>query len=144
MFQERSLQSFASRIVGSEPLTTMFVAAILKRTDGGFDGSINCDDSKRVAQAGVQVFCESAKVRILGPCDRPVTIGFGLATNDPAFELFRKLPIADLGIDSLAMLELVGTMERQLRIRVPDEQLVGLQTVRQLLELVERRMLQPA
>ncbi len=52
--------------------------------------------------------------------------------------------IADLGIDSLAMLELVGTMERQLRIRVPDEQLVGLQTVRQLLELVERRMLQPA
>ena len=42
---------------------------------------------------------ESAKVRILGPCDRPVTMGFGLATNDPAFELFRKLPIADLGID---------------------------------------------
>lgn len=51
--------------------------------------------------------------------------------------------ISELGIDSLAMLELVGTMERQLRIRVPDEQLVGLQTVRQLLELVERRMLQP-
>ena len=45
--------------------------------------------------------------------------------------------IADLGIDSLAMLELVGTMERELSIRVPDEQLVGLQTVRQLLELVE-------
>jgi acyl carrier protein len=53
-------------------------------------------------------------------------------------------PIADLGIDSLAMLELVGTMERELRIRVPDEQLVGLQTVRQLLELVELRMHAPA
>jgi acyl carrier protein len=53
-------------------------------------------------------------------------------------------PIADLGIDSLAMLELVGTMERELRIRVPDEQLVGLETVRQLLELVERRMPQTA
>jgi acyl carrier protein len=48
--------------------------------------------------------------------------------------------ITELGIDSLAMLELVGSMERQLRIRVPDEQLVGLVTVRQLLELVERRM----
>jgi acyl carrier protein len=53
-------------------------------------------------------------------------------------------PIADLGIDSLAMLELVGTMERELRIRVPDEQLVGLVTVRQLLELVERRLPQTA
>jgi acyl carrier protein len=42
------------------------------------------------------------------------------------------------------MLELVGTMERELRIRVPDEQLVGLETVRQLLELVERRLPQSA
>ena len=48
--------------------------------------------------------------------------------------------ITELGIDSLAMLELVGSMERQLSIRVPDEQLVGLVTVRELLELVERRM----
>lgn len=48
--------------------------------------------------------------------------------------------IADLGIDSLAMLELVGTMERELSIQVPDEMLVGLSTVRQLLELVESRL----
>jgi acyl carrier protein len=53
-------------------------------------------------------------------------------------------PIGDLGIDSLAMLELVGSMERALRIRVPDEQLVGLTTVKQLLELVERRMTEAA
>ena len=46
-------------------------------------------------------------------------------------------PIAELGIDSLAMLELVGTLERQLRVRVPDEKLVGLVTVRELLDLVE-------
>jgi acyl carrier protein len=45
--------------------------------------------------------------------------------------------IAELGIDSLAMLELVGTLERQLSVRVPDEKLVGLTTVRQLLDLVE-------
>lgn len=48
--------------------------------------------------------------------------------------------IADLGIDSLGMLELVAAMERELGVSVPDEQLVGIQTVRQLLELVERRM----
>jgi acyl carrier protein len=45
--------------------------------------------------------------------------------------------IAELGIDSLAMLELVGTLERQLSVRVPDEKLVGLVTVRQLLDVVE-------
>lgn len=46
--------------------------------------------------------------------------------------------IADLGIDSLGMLELVGSMERELKVSIPDDQLVGLQTVKQLLELVER------
>jgi acyl carrier protein len=48
--------------------------------------------------------------------------------------------IADLGIDSLQMLELVGAMERELKIAIPDEQLVGIQTVRQLIELVQRRV----
>jgi acyl carrier protein len=52
------------------------------------------------------------------------------------------MAIKDLGIDSLAMLELVGSMERLLRVRVPDDQLVGLETVRQLLELVEGRIVQ--
>jgi acyl carrier protein len=52
--------------------------------------------------------------------------------------------IAELGIDSLAMLELVGTLERQLRVRVPDEKLVGLVTVRQLLDLVEGGLTQAA
>lgn len=48
--------------------------------------------------------------------------------------------IASLGIDSLGMLELVGQMERELGVQIPDEQLVGIQTVRQLLELVEKRI----
>ena len=48
--------------------------------------------------------------------------------------------IADLGIDSLGMLELVGSMERELSVQIPDDQLVGIQTVRQLLELVEKRL----
>ncbi len=66
-----------------------------------------------------------------------------IAEKDLSF-VQEESSIADLGIDSLAMLELVGTMERELRIRVPDEQLVGLETVRQLLELVERRLPQSA
>jgi acyl carrier protein len=52
--------------------------------------------------------------------------------------------ISDMGIDSLAMLELVGTMERELSIRVPDDKLVGLVTIRQLLELVEGRITKAA
>ncbi len=47
--------------------------------------------------------------------------------------------IASLGIDSLGMLELVGAMERELEVQIPDEQLVGIQTVQQLLDLVEKR-----
>ena len=49
-------------------------------------------------------------------------------------------PIADLGIDSLGMLEIVGAMERKLKIQIPDESLAGLQTVKDLLEAVEKRI----
>jgi acyl carrier protein len=38
------------------------------------------------------------------------------------------------------MLELVGAMERELEVQIPDEQLVGIQTVKQLLDLVEKRV----
>jgi len=47
---------------------------------------------------------------------------------------------AGLGVDSLAMLEITGEMERELQIQVPDDELVGIQTVRQLLDLVEKRL----
>ncbi len=47
--------------------------------------------------------------------------------------------IAELGLDSLNVLELVNSLEREFSVQIPDEQLVGIQTVRQLLELVERR-----
>jgi acyl carrier protein len=66
-----------------------------------------------------------------------------IAEKDLSF-LQEDHSISDMGIDSLAMLELVGTMERELRIRVPDDKLVGLITVRQLLELVEGRITQAA
>lgn len=47
--------------------------------------------------------------------------------------------ISELGIDSLGMLELVGEMERELQVQIPDDELVGIQTVRQLVELIEKR-----
>ena len=48
--------------------------------------------------------------------------------------------IQELGLDSLNTLELVGAMERELDVQIPDEQLVGIQTVSELLALVEKRM----
>ena len=48
--------------------------------------------------------------------------------------------IADMGVDSLAMLEVVGEMERELGISIPDDMLVGIETVAQLLDVVEKRL----
>lgn len=49
-------------------------------------------------------------------------------------------PIADLGMDSLSMLELVGTLEREYGIRIAEDDLAGVTLVRQLLELVYDRL----
>jgi len=47
--------------------------------------------------------------------------------------------ISELGIDSLGMLEIIGEMERRLKIRLPDEALAGVETVQNLLDVVEKR-----
>ena len=47
--------------------------------------------------------------------------------------------ISELGIDSLGMLEIIGSMERQLKIQIPDESLSGIETIFDLLEVVEKR-----
>jgi len=47
--------------------------------------------------------------------------------------------ISELGIDSLGMLEIIGSMERQLKIQIPDESLSGIRTIADLLEVVEKR-----
>lgn len=47
--------------------------------------------------------------------------------------------ISELGIDSLGMLEIIGSMERQLKIQIPDEMLAGVETIRDLLEVVQKR-----
>jgi acyl carrier protein len=48
--------------------------------------------------------------------------------------------ISELGIDSLGMLEIIGSMERELKIQIPDEQLSGISTVKDLIEVVEKRL----
>jgi acyl carrier protein len=48
--------------------------------------------------------------------------------------------IGELAIDSLGMLEIIGSLERQLRIQIPDEGLSGIETVRDLLDEVEKRL----
>jgi len=48
--------------------------------------------------------------------------------------------ISELAIDSLGILEIIGSMERQLRIQIPDESLSGVQTVGDLLDEVARRI----
>ena len=50
--------------------------------------------------------------------------------------------IAELGIDSLGMLEIIGSLERELRIQIPDESLAGIVTVKDLLNAVEARQSQ--
>ena len=47
--------------------------------------------------------------------------------------------IADLGIDSLAMLEIVAAMERELDVMLPDDSLAGVVTVSDLVELIATR-----
>jgi acyl carrier protein len=47
--------------------------------------------------------------------------------------------ISELAIDSLGMLEIIGSMERQLKIQIPDESLSGIATIRDLLNVVEQR-----
>jgi acyl carrier protein len=48
--------------------------------------------------------------------------------------------ITDLGIDSLAMMQIVGEMELRLNIMIPDEDLVEIITVGDLCKKVETRL----
>ena len=48
--------------------------------------------------------------------------------------------ITELGIDSLSMMQIVGEMETELGIMIPDEDLVELHTVGDLCKKVEERL----
>ena len=52
----------------------------------------------------------------------------------------RQSVITELGIDSLSMMQIVGEMETELGIMIPDEDLVELVTVGDLVSKVEQRV----
>ena len=54
--------------------------------------------------------------------------------------LTRDSVITDLGIDSLSMMQIVGEMETELGIMIPDEDLVEIITVGDLCKKVEARI----
>ena len=58
----------------------------------------------------------------------------------PMTEITRQSVIADLGIDSLSMMQIVGEMESRLGVLVPDDQLVKLVTVDDLIAVVQKRL----
>lgn len=51
-------------------------------------------------------------------------------------------PIYDLGLSSMAMLELVGHLEDRLQVQFPDDCLLELQTVGDLAQLIEQNVSQ--
>jgi acyl carrier protein len=51
----------------------------------------------------------------------------------------RESVITELGIDSLSMMQIVGEMETELGVMIPDEDLVEIRTVGDLVQKVEAR-----
>ena len=54
-------------------------------------------------------------------------------------EISESTIITDLGIDSLGMMEIISTLERTAKVHIPNEQLETIRTVKDLLEVVEKR-----
>jgi acyl carrier protein len=50
------------------------------------------------------------------------------------------LVIAELGMDSLSTLEMVGMIERELGIYLPTDELTDIHTVGQLTDLIEQKL----
>jgi acyl carrier protein len=52
--------------------------------------------------------------------------------------LTRETVIADAGLDSLALMETIGEIENELDVVIPDEDLLRLQTVGDVVDCVDR------
>jgi acyl carrier protein len=48
--------------------------------------------------------------------------------------------IAELGLDSLSTLEMVGMLERELQIFLPTDELTDIRTIGQLTDLIEHKL----
>ncbi|WP_027063019.1 acyl carrier protein [Mesoplasma seiffertii] len=51
--------------------------------------------------------------------------------------LGKEVKISSIGIDSLDLMDMIITLEDRLEIRVPDDKLMGLETINDLVKLVE-------
>jgi len=50
------------------------------------------------------------------------------------------LVIAELGLDSLSTLEMVGMLERELKVFLPTDELTDIHTIGQLADLIEHKL----
>lgn len=53
--------------------------------------------------------------------------------------LQEETSISELSIDSLNLMEIIASLERELQIRIPDESLSGIETIRDFLQVLEER-----
>ena len=69
-----------------------------------------------------------------------ISTGFTEVTGRPAPPFTAEDDIAALGLDSLNTLELVAWSEERLGIRIPDEELVTLRTVSELVASFDKHL----
>jgi acyl carrier protein len=48
--------------------------------------------------------------------------------------------IAELGLDSLSTLEMIGMLERELKVFLPTDELTDIRTIGQLTDLIEHKL----
>jgi acyl carrier protein len=79
------------------------------------------------------------------------TIGLKIRTalgeylkRDPATILITQQLRDDLGLDSMAVIELLYRIEEAFDLQIPDQDLVGLTTVGHVITYVEKRLGKPA
>jgi acyl carrier protein len=95
-----------------------------KRLNASDMQSVNGDRARPTRAALLAMFCETATEVV----------------EKDFHAVLEPMLIAQLAIDSLGMLEIIGSLERRLRIQLPDEALAGVETIRDLLDEVEKRL----
>jgi acyl carrier protein len=64
--------------------------------------------------------------------------------RDPTTILIAQHLREDLGLDSMAVIELLYRIEETFDLQIPDQDLVGLTTVGHVVNYVEKRLVKPA
>ena len=56
----------------------------------------------------------------------------------PMEQVTRDANLASLGIDSLMALSIIAKVEKRFKVQIPEQQLRGIRTVRQIIALLEK------